>query len=166
MSDRSREARALDGTGEAYRELGRPLEALDFHRAAAVVHRELGDQWQLAVALENIVLAIRRAGSDDNVLPYVREALSVLEQLDDPRAHAARARITAASEKTLEALSSQSGRPLTIGDVCMKVRTTARGDGMVRRARQQGQAVLTVLDRLDAPEAVLLGPVFPSEGSA
>ncbi|MEV0593182.1 ATP-binding protein [Nonomuraea cavernae] len=99
MGDRSREARALDGTGEAYREIGRPLEALDFHRTAAAIHRELGDPWQLAIALENILLAIRSAGTGGDVSVHVTEMFSVLEQLDDPRAHAARDRIAAALEE-------------------------------------------------------------------
>jgi hypothetical protein len=48
LSDRSREAMALDGTSEAYREMGQPDEAVSFHlRAAALRHsiaaRRLGD---------------------------------------------------------------------------------------------------------------------------
>jgi hypothetical protein len=54
LGDRSREAMALDVTGEAYRELGMAEEAAKFHRLAAATHRELGDQWQLAVALVNL----------------------------------------------------------------------------------------------------------------
>src|SRR5437868_6883047 len=58
MGDRGREAQALDGIGEAYRELARPDEALEFHRRAASIHRELRAQWQLAITLEHMVMAI------------------------------------------------------------------------------------------------------------
>ncbi|WP_220182809.1 ATP-binding protein [Sphaerisporangium album] len=97
LGDRSREARALDGTGEAYRELGRPLEALDFHRTAVAVHRELGDKWQLAAALENMLVALRRSGSNDEVSLHRREMLSLLDHMEEPRAHAMRARLAAVS---------------------------------------------------------------------
>ena len=69
---------------------------MEFHRRAATVHRELKDQWQLAIALENILTAIDRSRSRDDVTPYRYEALSALSQLEDPRARAMRDRITAA----------------------------------------------------------------------
>lgn len=45
IGDRNREAAAHDGTGEAYRELGRLDEAAKFYRMAIVLYRELRDRW-------------------------------------------------------------------------------------------------------------------------
>ncbi|WP_250213534.1 ATP-binding protein [Acrocarpospora catenulata] len=93
LGDRSREARALDAAGEAYRKLGRHAEALEFHRRAAATHRELADPWQLAVALENAATAVEQAGTGEDTTPYLREALAALDDFDDPRARALHARI-------------------------------------------------------------------------
>lgn len=93
IGDRSREATALDGTGEAYRDLGQPDEAIGFHIQAAVVHRRLGDAWQLAIALDNLAAALGDAGRAAEALPHRREALALLPQFDDVRAAALGTRI-------------------------------------------------------------------------
>jgi tetratricopeptide (TPR) repeat protein len=83
----------LDGTGEVYRDLGQPDEAIGFHLQAAAVHRRLGDAWQLAIALGNLAAALVDAGRADEAFPYRREALTLLRQFADARASALSARV-------------------------------------------------------------------------
>ena len=58
IGDRNREAAAHDGTGEAYRDLGRMDDAAKFHRMAITVYRETRDRWGLANALVNLAVAL------------------------------------------------------------------------------------------------------------
>ncbi|WP_280722071.1 tetratricopeptide repeat protein [Kitasatospora sp. MAA4] len=94
LGDRSREALAWDGTGQAYLELGRAQEASDFHRRALAVHRELGDRWQHAVALCCLADALDASDAPSDVQQYRREALTLLDDFTDPGALRLRERIT------------------------------------------------------------------------
>lgn len=95
LGDRSREAMALDGAGEAYRELGQANEATAFHLRAAVVHRQLGDDWQLALTLDHLAAALAAAGRSEEAGQHRREAHSLLSGLNDARAATIRERIAA-----------------------------------------------------------------------
>ncbi|MFV2086248.1 tetratricopeptide repeat protein [Micromonospora sp. LOL_021] len=86
IGDRSREATAIDGVGEAYQDLGRSAEAVDFHRQAAGVHRRLGDSWQAAVALHNLATALAATGREVEALPVRQDVLTLLSRFDDARA--------------------------------------------------------------------------------
>ncbi|MFY1635204.1 tetratricopeptide repeat protein [Solwaraspora sp. WMMB335] len=86
IGDRSREATAIDGVGEAYQDLGRSAEAADFHRQAAAVHRRLGDSWQAAVALHNLATALAATGREAEALSVRQEALTLLSRFEDDRA--------------------------------------------------------------------------------
>ncbi|MGH3866660.1 MAG: tetratricopeptide repeat protein [Pseudonocardiaceae bacterium] len=86
LGDRSREAMALDGTGEAYREIGVPGEAAKFHRLAVATHRELGARWHLSTALANLAAALRETGNSDQARQHWEEASSILAEFDDPKA--------------------------------------------------------------------------------
>ncbi|MDA8371618.1 MAG: tetratricopeptide repeat protein [Nocardiopsaceae bacterium] len=96
LGDQSRAAMALDCTGETYRELGQPDEAVKFHRQAAKAHRELGDLWHLAAALNNLASALTEEGRPEDARRHWEEASALLDRFPDPRATAARDRISAA----------------------------------------------------------------------
>jgi len=91
---------ALDGTGEAYRDLGQPDEAVRIHLRAAAVHRELGDDWQLALTLDHLADALVEAGRPEEAAQHRREARSRLTRFDDARASAVRARIDRGAERS------------------------------------------------------------------
>lgn len=86
LSDRNREALALDGAGEAYRELGRADEAEKFHRAAVVSFRETADRWSLGRALTNLALALKESERPEQAATVEQEAIDTLAVFDDPRA--------------------------------------------------------------------------------
>ena len=96
LGDRSREADALNATGEVYQVLDRFDEAIDFHRRAAALHRELADPWQLALALTSLATALACIDNIDEASHFYREALRSIADYDDPRAQALRARISTA----------------------------------------------------------------------
>ncbi|GGM24589.1 tetratricopeptide repeat protein [Micromonospora yangpuensis] len=102
LGDRSREAMALDGTGEAYRDLGRPDEAASFHLRATATHRQLGDNWQLALSLDRLATALKLTGRTRDAQQHWREALSLSAAYDDARAAALRDRITEALTRDAE----------------------------------------------------------------
>jgi tetratricopeptide (TPR) repeat protein len=91
--DRSREALAWHGAGEAYRHLGRAEESAAFHRTAAATQRELGDHWHLAIALDGLAIALHQAGEADEARQHWAEALRLLAPCSDVRAAALRTRI-------------------------------------------------------------------------
>jgi tetratricopeptide (TPR) repeat protein len=93
LGDRSREASALDGTGEAYQELDRFADAANFHRQAARTHRQFEDHWQLAGALHNLAVVLERTGASEQARPLWEEALVLLDDFDDPKARALARRI-------------------------------------------------------------------------
>lgn len=93
LGDRSREAAALDGTGEAYQELDRFADAVSFHRQAARTHRQFGDRWQLARTLHNLAVALERTDAAEEARPFWEEALTLLDDFDDPKANALARRV-------------------------------------------------------------------------
>ncbi|MFC4019156.1 tetratricopeptide repeat protein [Micromonospora sp. GCM10011542] len=95
LGDRSRGVMALDGAGEAYRELGQANEAIAFHLRAAAAHRQLGDDWQLALTLDHLATALAAAGRAEEAGQHRREAHSLLDGFGDARAAAIRERIAA-----------------------------------------------------------------------
>ncbi|MEU8264287.1 tetratricopeptide repeat protein [Micromonospora sp. NPDC048999] len=101
LGDRSREAMALDGAGEAYRELGQPDQAVALHRQAATVHRQLGDGWQLALTLDHLAAALVDAGRPEEGSRWWREAVALLAGFPDPRAAGLRSRIEHAAGEDL-----------------------------------------------------------------
>lgn len=93
LGSRSREARALDGTGSTYAAMGRWEEAASFHRQAVHINRNLGDSWRAAVALNHLAAAVREVDSSNSALPLWREALALLDGFDDLAARELRASI-------------------------------------------------------------------------
>ncbi|GAA3039340.1 ATP-binding protein [Actinokineospora globicatena] len=93
IGDRNREAAALDGAGEAYRDLGRFEDAAKFHRRAIAIYRDTGDRWLLANALANLIEAMRGADAPDATAALVEEASVALRDFDDPRVARLRLRL-------------------------------------------------------------------------
>jgi hypothetical protein len=60
-----------------------------------LIHRELGDQWALAISLANLATALQDTGEPDDARSYWREAMAALADFDDPRAARMRARLSA-----------------------------------------------------------------------
>ncbi|WP_425426022.1 ATP-binding protein [Amycolatopsis xylanica] len=83
---RSREAQALDTTGEAYRRLDRAEEASAFHRRAAATHRELGDDWLLAVSLHHLATSLKQSGKIEEARIAWEEVTTLLEAASGNRA--------------------------------------------------------------------------------
>jgi tetratricopeptide (TPR) repeat protein len=54
------EASALDVTGTAYQELGRPSEAASFHRQAADLHQGIGDRNGMAATMDHLTTALEQ----------------------------------------------------------------------------------------------------------
>ncbi|MEU4554339.1 ATP-binding protein [Micromonospora violae] len=96
LGDRSREAMALDGAGEAYREVGQPEQAIAFHRRSAAVHRQLGDDWQLALTLDHLATALIDVGRAEEAHRWWREAVTLLSNFPDARAERLRRRVESA----------------------------------------------------------------------
>lgn len=96
LGDRSREAFAIAGAGQAYEQMGRVAEATDFYRVAADTHCELGDRWSLARCLCHLANALEQQDSPEQARSYWEEALPLLADFDDPEAGALRQRITQA----------------------------------------------------------------------
>lgn len=93
LGDRSREAMAWDGAGEAYRDLGQPDQAIAFHLRAAAVHRQLGDDWQLALTMDHLATALIDVGRAEEAHRWWSEAGALLSSFPDPRAERLRRRV-------------------------------------------------------------------------
>nr|WP_033400397.1 tetratricopeptide repeat protein [Actinokineospora enzanensis] len=89
------EARALDGTGAAYRRLERFAEAAEFHRRAATMFRQVGDDWRTAGALVGLGVALRRNGRSADARAQWQDSTRILDRYPDPRAQRLRARTAA-----------------------------------------------------------------------
>lgn len=93
IGDRSREAQAMDATGEVHRKLGRPDDSANFHRMAVTILRELDETWLLAVALDNLATALDGLDAPEDARQRWTEALALLAPFSDPRAMRMRNRI-------------------------------------------------------------------------
>lgn len=92
--NRSREAMAWHGAGEAYLRQQRAAEARDFYRLAADTHRDLGDAWNEALCREGLGEALLADDGDPEAARAEwSEALRLLTGYDDPRAVATRGRV-------------------------------------------------------------------------
>ncbi len=100
LGDRAREARAWQGAGETYHAMERHEEAADFHRMAVRVQRELGDGWQLALALDGLARARADLGELEAARAHWGEARDALAAYADPRASGLRARIGGELERS------------------------------------------------------------------
>jgi hypothetical protein len=75
--------------------LDRPQEAVQFHRLAVAEFRELGDDWRVAGALENLAVAMDLTGDPSAAASHRREAVGILQGYTDARARALCSAVTA-----------------------------------------------------------------------
>jgi tetratricopeptide (TPR) repeat protein len=90
------QATAWDATGQAYVMVGRASEAADFHRRAVAAFRDRGDDWQRALALENLAAVLDLCEEPGQALEHRHEAVRLLNQFSDGAAVETRDRLTAA----------------------------------------------------------------------
>jgi hypothetical protein len=95
IGDHSREATALDCTGEVLLAGGNAQEAADFHREAARMHRALGDTWQEGLATLHLADCEEALGQADASREQLTAALALLQAFPDARALELRATIRA-----------------------------------------------------------------------
>jgi tetratricopeptide (TPR) repeat protein len=78
-----REALSLNAAGTQHRRSGRYDEAVDCHRRALEILRELGDRRVVALTQSNLALALSHAGDDDWAIGLFEEAAATLGELGD-----------------------------------------------------------------------------------
>jgi tetratricopeptide (TPR) repeat protein len=93
LGHRGHEAVALGITGSAYQRLGRGDEAAAFHRRTVAIHRDLDDQWQLAVSLDRLATALAEIDQQVEAYDSWRTSLSLIEEFPGLRAETLRASI-------------------------------------------------------------------------
>jgi hypothetical protein len=86
IGDHGHEADALDVTGEVFLAMGNAEDATAFHREAARMHRQLGDQWSEAAATTHLARAEAALGRDDSSRAETMRALALLEPFTDRQA--------------------------------------------------------------------------------
>ena len=78
-----REALRLNAAGTQHRRDGRYDEAVECHREAFEILRELGDRRTVALTQSNLALALSHAGDDDSAIGLFEEAAATLRELGD-----------------------------------------------------------------------------------
>ena len=78
-----RRALRLNERGTELRRGGHPEEAVEQHRVALDIVRDLGDPQAEAATLNNLGLAYAQGGAPDAALKYLEQALTVLQQVGD-----------------------------------------------------------------------------------
>lgn len=86
IGDHSREATALDCTGEVLLATGNAEDAAAFHREAARMHRQLGDRWQEALATMHLADCEQALGLEGASREHLTTALTLLQPFQDDRA--------------------------------------------------------------------------------
>ena len=85
IGDASREATALDCTGEVLLAAGKAEDAAAFHLEAARMHQLAGNHWQEAVALAHLADCEDELGQPDASRGHRAQALTLIEPFsDDP----------------------------------------------------------------------------------
>ncbi|MCQ8834221.1 ATP-binding protein [Streptomyces malaysiensis] len=77
------EAESLSHTGSTYREMGRPEQAVAFHRQAISICRTLGDQWRLAISLDEYATTLAALGSAEEAHGNRLEAARLFSEFND-----------------------------------------------------------------------------------
>jgi tetratricopeptide (TPR) repeat protein len=78
-----RRALRLNERGTELRRGGHPEEAVEQHRVALDIVRDLGDPQAEAATLNNLGLAYAQGGAPDAAVKYLEQALTVLQQVGD-----------------------------------------------------------------------------------
>jgi tetratricopeptide (TPR) repeat protein len=82
-SDPGRRALRLNERGAQLRRDGKPDRAVEQHRVALAMVRDLGDRQAEAMTLNNLALALAQGGADRAAVQHFEQALAVLRQLGD-----------------------------------------------------------------------------------
>jgi tetratricopeptide (TPR) repeat protein len=78
-----REALRLNAEGTQHRRHGRYDAAVDCHRRALEILRDLGDRRTVALTQSNLALALSHAGDDESAIELFEEAAAALRDLGD-----------------------------------------------------------------------------------
>ncbi len=78
-----RKALRLNERGAQLRRRGNPEQAVEQHRVALEIVRELGDQRAEAMTLNNLGLAFAQGGAETVAVQYLEQAATVLRELGD-----------------------------------------------------------------------------------
>lgn len=87
IGDPSREATALDVTGQVLLASGNAVDAAAFHHEAARMHRQLADRWQEAMAIVRLADCEQALGHGDTSREQVAQALALIGEFGDDHAH-------------------------------------------------------------------------------
>jgi tetratricopeptide (TPR) repeat protein len=82
-SDRMREALQLNAEGTRRRRSESYEEAVELHKNALEILREVGDQRAVALTLNNLALAVSHTDGDGTAIGLFEEAASILHELGD-----------------------------------------------------------------------------------
>jgi tetratricopeptide repeat protein len=80
---RQRQALRLNERGAQLRRRGNPEQAVEQHRVALAIVRDLGDQHAEALTLNNLGLALAQEGADASAVRHLEQAVTVLRELGD-----------------------------------------------------------------------------------
>ena len=80
---RNRRALRLNERGAELRRRGNPEQAVEQHRVALAIVRDLGDQHAEALTLNNLGLALAQGGAATAAVRHLEQAVTVLRELGD-----------------------------------------------------------------------------------
>jgi tetratricopeptide (TPR) repeat protein len=80
------QADALSNLGDISRANGYPESAIDHYQRSLDLDRRLGDRYWQAKALVRIALVHREMGDEEAAVPYLREGLAILRDINHPEA--------------------------------------------------------------------------------
>jgi len=100
IGDRGGEGNVLGNLGNAYATLGETRRAIHFFEQALLIDREIGDRRGEGTDLWNMSLALDQLGERAQAIQHAEQALSIFEQIEDPYAPKARAKLAAWREQT------------------------------------------------------------------
>ena len=86
--------------GTAYADLGETRRAIQFYELQLAIVREIGDRHGEGNALWNMSLALDQLGERGQAIQHAEQALTILEQIEDPGAAKVRSRLAAWREQT------------------------------------------------------------------
>jgi tetratricopeptide (TPR) repeat protein len=93
LSDRNTTVSALRALGNTYSDLRSATDALQCYERALVLQRNIGDRWGEAATLHQCFLMLREIGATSRAQESLRMALSIFEEIGDPRSTDLRAQL-------------------------------------------------------------------------
>lgn len=93
LNDRNTTVSALRALGNTYSDLQSAVDALQCYERALNLQRDIGDRWGEAATLHQCFLMLRESGATSRAQETLRMALSIFEELGDPRSIDLRAQL-------------------------------------------------------------------------